>query len=302
MFLHYYFKLPEVIGYLQNQAIGATMPNLNTEILKRIPIRYPNLENQNKIISILSAYDELIENNKKRIALLETMAEELYKEWFVRFRFPNYENTEFEKGIPKDWVQVNLTDIADITYGYPFDASRFNTDGIGKKIVRIRNIPNSSSNDFTDEIVDEKYIVENGDFLIGMDGDFHMNRWYEEESYLVQRSCRIKAKDKIFDAFIRQAIKAPIHFFQSTILGATVGHLGAKHLNSISFLMPINQLKALFEQLNSIDNLILKLNNENFNLNQQKNQLLPRLISGKLSVKHLNIQQPPTPAQPTDNE
>ena len=81
--------MPEVIGWIQNQAIGATMPNLNTAILRRVPVLHPrSIETQRKIAAILSAYDDLIENNKRRIALLEKMAEEIYREWFVRMRFP----------------------------------------------------------------------------------------------------------------------------------------------------------------------------------------------------------------------
>ena len=94
---HLFLKIAEVIGWIQNQAIGATLPNLITQILKRVPIYYPfsKLEQKN-IVSVVFAYDDLIENNKRWIALLGKMAEEIYREWFVRFRLPGHQNTEFE--------------------------------------------------------------------------------------------------------------------------------------------------------------------------------------------------------------
>ena len=108
-FLHRYLQMPEVIGWIQNQAIGATMPNLNTDILRRVPVSYPqSIESQQKIAAVLSAYDDLIENNKRRIALLEKMAEEIYREWFVRMRFPGHEKAKFVKGVPEGWRMVSI--------------------------------------------------------------------------------------------------------------------------------------------------------------------------------------------------
>lgn len=292
-FFYYLTKTIFFKHHVESRARGsANQVRMAIGELKRFNFNYPDIQTQKKVAAILSAYDDLIENNKKRIQILENMAEELYKEWFVRFRFPNWENTEFEKGVPEDWTYVNLLELADITYGYAFDSIKFNTESIGRKIIRIRNIPISRSSDYTDEVPHDKYLIQTGDLLVGMDGDFHMNRWFDEESYLVQRSCRIKSKLNIHSAYIRQAIKAPIHFFQSTILGATVGHLGAKHLNSIEILMPSSNHENLFSELNQLDKLSLNLELQNRKLEVMRDNLLPRLISGKLSVENLDIQFP----------
>lgn len=92
VFLHYYLRQEDVISWISNQAVGATMPNLNTGILRRVPIRLPPLPGQHRIAGILSAYDELIENSQRRITILESMARTLYREWFLHFRFPGYEH------------------------------------------------------------------------------------------------------------------------------------------------------------------------------------------------------------------
>lgn len=300
-FIYYLCTSDLIVNTATNSYVGASgRQRADLKFIKNSVFKLPDLNNQKKIAAILSTYDDLIEINKKRIQLLESVAEELYKEWFVRFRFPDWETTRFVKGVPEGWTLNKLNEIADITYGYAFDSGRFNSEGIGKKIVRIRNIPESISTDFTDEVVDDKYIIRNGDFLIGMDGNFHMNKWYDGESYLVQRSCRVMAKDSLLQSYLSHAMRAPIYFYQSTIQGATVGHLGAKHLNEIDIIIPPKKYLPLLEKLNNIDELVLNLELSNREMQKQKNELLPRLMSGKLSVENLDIAFSPS-MQTKDN-
>lgn len=110
-YIFYRLLTPETIGWVEKHAIGATMLNLNTSILSNIPLLVPSIKEQHKIVSILSAYDDLIENNQKQIKLLEEAAQRLYKEWFVDLRFPGYETTPISNGIPQGWKKVSLGDI-----------------------------------------------------------------------------------------------------------------------------------------------------------------------------------------------
>ncbi|MBI5524208.1 MAG: restriction endonuclease subunit S [Desulfarculus sp.] len=120
-FLYYFLYQPAMIAWITNQAIGATMPNLNTNILRSVPITYPDLPSQRRIAAILSAYDDLIENNTRRIAILEDMARMIYQEWFVRFRFPGHEQVrmvESELGqIPEGWEVGKLGAFIELAYG-----------------------------------------------------------------------------------------------------------------------------------------------------------------------------------------
>lgn len=113
-FLYYYLGQPDVIAWIYNQAIGATLPNLNTSIIRSIAISYPPLPTQRKIAAILSAYDDLIENNTRRIQILEEMAQALYREWFVHFRFPGHESVKMVDSplgpIPEEWEVKRATD------------------------------------------------------------------------------------------------------------------------------------------------------------------------------------------------
>lgn len=117
-YIFYYLNHPDTIAWIFNQAIGATMPNLNTSILRSVPIRYPEKPTQRRIAFILSVYDDLIENNTRRIAILEEMTRRIYEEWFVQLRFPGHEETEFvdsEMGlIPRHWPVTRLDDAVEI--------------------------------------------------------------------------------------------------------------------------------------------------------------------------------------------
>lgn len=302
-FLYNYLQLPEIIQWVEGQAVGATMMNLNTSILRRLPVTYPQSRGiQYKIAAILSAYDELIENNKRRIELLEKMANEIYSEWFMRMRFPGHAKPKITKGLPKGWNIFKLPDVAKISYGFPFQSSRFNTTGIGKPIIRIRNIPDSSTEDYTDEQVADKYLVSKGELVVGMDGEFHINHWYGEEAYLVQRVCRIAVKDEKLKGYISLAIRAPIKHFESILMGATVGHLGAKHLNSIEIRLPPENQRDVLCIFNQLFDQKKILSLQTRLLKRQRDLLLSRLISGKLSVENLDIQFPPRMAKEMKEE
>ncbi len=239
--------LPEYIGYyLRSQAFRApflglagsmtTRASLRNEALLNIQISLPTFAEQKKIASILKAYDDLIENNRHQIKLLEEAARRLYREWFVDFRFPGHEQVQIVDGVPEGWERRKLIDIADIQYGFAFDGSLFNNEKKGMPILRIRNIPQGITEDYTTEEAPEQYIVHNGDIVVGMDGEFHINSWCGGDAYLVQRTCRIKPKDENMKGWLIQAIFEPIKYFEKTVVGSTVAHLGKKHLDSIQLI------------------------------------------------------------------
>lgn len=117
-FVFFQLQHPDTVGWVEKHAVGATMLNLNTTILSSVPIRLPALEIQKRIADILSAYDDLIENNQKQIKLLEEAAQRLYKEWFVDLRFPGHENTKIVDGVPEGWRKTNINEILTFHRGY----------------------------------------------------------------------------------------------------------------------------------------------------------------------------------------
>ena len=116
-FVFYQLQKAETVGWVVNHAVGATMLNLNTSILSAVPVELPKLEIQNRIVSALSAYDNLIENNQKQIKLLEEAAQRLYKEWFLNFCFPGHEDLETVDGVPDGWRSGRADEFFEITIG-----------------------------------------------------------------------------------------------------------------------------------------------------------------------------------------
>ena len=116
-YLLYYLRSPRGNGELLVRKGGASQPKLALERIKTVPVPVPPINIQSRIANILSAYDDLIQNNQKQIKLLEEAAMRLYTEWFVNLRFPGHENTKIVDGVPEGWSLKKLIDIADITMG-----------------------------------------------------------------------------------------------------------------------------------------------------------------------------------------
>lgn len=287
-FVYYLLKQQYIRNLAANSMTGASgRQRADLKFIKRIKIQLPNLEVQHRIASILSTCDTLIENNTKRIRLLEKMAENLYKEWFVRFRFPGHENVEMENGLPKGWKMTNLFDVAGVTYGFAFKSNKFCDNAELNPVVRIRDIQENHTNTYTDEQCEDKYLIGKNAILIGMDGIFHMCLWNGERAYMNQRVVMLNSKEKgVCNYLLYLAIRPQIKYWEQVISGTTVAHLGDKHLRKVKVLLPE---KAILEKANSIISRAMDekniLQHQNSLLARQRDLLLPRLMSGKLEVK-----------------
>ena len=278
-----YYQLCTLYDKLVSLKAGAAQPNLNARIIKNLEIIMPSLPIQYCIANILSRYDSLIENYQKQIKLLEEAAQRLYKEWFVDLRFPGHENTKIVDGVPEGWEKKRLIDLVDVQYGYAFDGKLFNSSGEGMPILRIRNIPDGITSDYTTEEAQDCYIVHNGDIVVGMDGIFHINSWSGGDAYLVQRACSFRPKEECMKGFIFQAIQEPIKFFEKTLVGATVAHLGKKHIDSIELCIPKNF--ELYKPFSKFYNQRQGLLSQIRLLTEARDRLLPKLMSGEINVE-----------------
>lgn len=287
-FIYYALSLPSFRKYTEVVGYGAAQPNISSSSIGKYNfLSVSNERVQHRIASILSTYDSLIENNTKRIRLLEKMAENIYKEWFVRFRFPGHENVEMENGLPKGWKMTNLFDVADVTYGFAFKSNKFCDNAELNPVVRIRDIQENHTNTYTDEQCEDKYLIGKNAILIGMDGIFHMCLWNGERAYMNQRVVMLNSKEKgVCNYLLYLAIRPQIKYWEQVISGTTVAHLGDKHLRKVKVLLPE---KAILEKANSIISRAMDekniLQHQNSLLARQRDLLLPRLMSGKLEVK-----------------
>lgn len=276
-FLFYYFASAHMVQHIRNIAIGAAVPGINLGILKALKVILPPLSTQKKIAAILSAYDDLIENNKRRIALLEKMAEEIYREWFVRFRFPGHDNAKFIKGVPDGWKTKKLGDIIELCYGKALKANdripgEYHVFGSGG-IVGTHH----------------KSIVKEPGLIVGRKGNVGSIYLSDRGFFPIDTVYYVRSKLSIHYLFY---LLQTMNFINND---AAVPGLNRKQAYSnFFFLPPINLIDKFVKIANNNFKMRQNLIRQNECLTKSRVMLLPRLISGKLSVENLDIQFPPS--------
>ena len=289
---------PRFLSYLL-QTIGvdgsaaSAVPGVNRNHLHRLTVRMPGVASQRRIATLLAAFDEIIETNERRIELLDDLARSLYEEWFLYLRFPGHaevEVIESDQGpIPRDWSRVWLFDIADVAFGFPFKSAGFAPVG-SHAVVRIRNVPNGTTVTFTDESAEPHHAVRDGDVLIGMDGNFHLNQWIGGDAWLNQRVARIRPRQDLTPRHLMLALESPIRSLNGAIVGTTVAHLGKRHLEQINLLVPPPYVLApATSSFNALASHELALRQQNLRLAHTRDLLLSRLVTGRLDISDIDI-------------
>lgn len=285
-FLYYLMSTAPVRGHIKGSATGSTVKHTAPSRILEVETRIPSLPTQRRIAGILSAYDELIANNQRRIAIQEEMARALYREWFVHYRAPDV--VMGEDGVPEGWEVKPLLELANVTYGFPFDSKQFNTDGEGTPIIRIRDIPAGATETWTTQDAAEKYHVYDGEILVGMDGDFHMCMWSSGHAFQNQRVAKFTSRGAIGNYHLFLALERPIQALNRAIVGTTVAHLGAMHIKDIKAMWPthdvVERTKAVLEPMAEQ---LLTLKKQTANLRRTRDLLLPRLMSGREEINTL---------------
>lgn len=299
----YYFLRPYLKAFEQ-QATGATTKFLTLKILNGIDIALPSIDVQRQIAAILSAYDDLIENNRRRIALLEKMAEEIYREWFVRLRFPGHENAKFEKGLPIGWKVDRLNSAATFKYGYT-ESSCYDQEL--PKFLRVMDINKASYIDWSDvpncligDAEFGKYRLMPNDLVIARMADPGKVAIIEEPIDAVFASYLIKIdydQSKLTPYYLFYMLRSEQYaeLFASADSGSTRGSINGNTIGKTGVLFPTSDLVQMFEAtVRPVRSMLTKLQQECATLRTVRDALLPRLISGKLSVDALDIHFPPS--------
>lgn len=302
-FLYYLVTNQPFTDYLTANAKGAAYPAVDTEIIGRAKINLPPLHIQHKIASILSAYDDLIENNNRRIKILEEMAQAIYKEWFVNFRFPGHEKVKMVKSelgmIPEGWEVRKLATLVETQYGYTETAS---DEELGPKFLRGTDINKNSFIDWSNvpycQIPESKlqnYSLSVGDIVIIRMADPGKVGIIEKEINAIFASYLVRLK-------IKSAQLSPYFLFyfllseryQGYITGASTGttrkSASAGVITDVDVAVPSADLREIFEEkIIVIRKMLNNLLDRNTNLRKTRNLLLPKLISGKIDVSGLKI-------------
>ena len=281
--------------YIKSQARGTSINNITINYLKEFEIYCPT--NYLPICNLYSILENKILLNRKINQNLEAMAKQLYDYWFVQFDFPNEEgkpykssggkmvwNDKLKREIPESWKVKSIFEELDIQYGYPFSTELFTTKETSIPVVRIRDIIANTVSAYSTENTDSKYLLNKGDLVIGMDGNFHINYWSDDISYLNQRSVRLRALNDSNVSIIqaRLDIEPYIKAKEVRAKGSTVGHLSDKDMKELYVMVSTSyQVRNKFDAL--LDQILLN-RNEIISLIKQRDQLLPLLMTGQVSV------------------
>lgn len=174
-FYFYVFRTSLIRRVLSARGGGANIANLNQKILQQLEVPVPSSHEQDRIVDVLSSYDALIENNRRRIALLEEAAQQLYKEWFARLRFPGHEHTRITNGVPKGWTSTELGAVIGIKHGFAFKGKFFSDSATSRILLTPGNFKIGGGLKLDklkyyseDGPLDDAYVLEHNDLLLTM--------------------------------------------------------------------------------------------------------------------------------------
>lgn len=297
----YYMTSQAFQGEMKARSTGSTVEGLRQSALKRCFFAYPDISTQDKIANILWNYDQLIDNNNKRIQLLESMSEELYKEWFIRFRFPGYEEVDFENGVPKDWKYKKFSSVYKYSRGVSYSSDELECEN-GNNLVNLKNI--DSYGGFRrdglkkyDGKYKENQVVRYKNLIMGVT-DMTQDRRTVGAVALVPNICGVISADLIkLESEINNIFSYCLfrYGFYSKLFsqfgnGANVIHLRPDATKNQKILIPSDSLIEHFISIvEPLIDEIEKLSEQNDLLVKQRDLLLPRLMSGKLSVEGKEI-------------
>jgi len=299
-FIKYYLNTYKL--QMQSISMGTTQDNLSLEKLLSIRFKIPPLPIQQKIAAILSTYDDLIENNKRRIALLEKMAEEIYREWFVRMRFPGYCKVKFKKGFPEEWRNLSSIEVFDVLSG-------------GTPKTNIPTYWNGNIPFFTPKDAKNNYYVLNTEKNITRNGLSNCNsRLYRKNTIFItargtvgklvlaqrdmamNQSCYAllpKTTSGIYFYFL--SLNNAITYIKGISKSGVFDNIIVDTFKQIPIDLPPKRLMDAFnDRVGPLFDQVSCLLEKNETLSSSRETLLGRLISGKLPTESLDIQHPPS--------
>jgi len=297
-FLAYLLQSPQIQGWVNGIAYGATVPHLKVGDMENLRIPTPNLSIQIEIARILSKYDDLIENNIKKINLLEHKAHTTYQKWFISMKFPGYKSTfiDLKTGLPKGWSSQFFSDNVDLIKGFEPGASSYENENNPNMVpfLRVGDLSKRNSDLFISKKEKNLRLASYRDVLLTLDGSPGQVKFGLSGAYS-SGIRKASIKNKLFSPiFVYCYLKSsPIQFLiNAHATGTTILHAGSC-VKYMKINLPNEELLKLFNQrMMPIYELILNLLDQNKLLLEARNILLPRLMEGTMNLedyKNLNI-------------
>jgi type I restriction enzyme S subunit len=272
-FLFYYFFSPRWRAQIEaNTLTGATVDRIPLTTFPEFEVLVPQLQEQKRIAEVLSAYDDLIATNQRRIALLEGASRRLYREWFVHLRFPGHESVPVEDGVPQGWAQSSLGDIAPLNYGKALkstDRKEGNVPVYGSSgIVGTHNVA----------------LVDSGAIVVGRKGNVGSLNFSPVPCFPIDTVYYIAPAQASYRLFLA------LHQLNFISSDAAVPGLNRTYAHSLSVLQPSDHVAEAFERLvRPVFGQVQQLTAQNAKLARTRDLLLPKLMSGQLDVSGIRL-------------
>jgi type I restriction enzyme S subunit len=291
-FIYYYLNAitPSIIAV----AGGAATPIVNKSSFENIKINVPPLKTQQKIAKILSNYDDLIENNLKRIKLLEESARLTYEEWFLRFRIEGKKlDINPESSLPFGWQDVLLTDYIDLLRGVEPGSSKYEEVKTDSNIpfIRVGNLSKRDSNIYVSKDLANNKIIDKDDILLSLDGSPGKVRFGLSGCYSTGIRKAVSKQKNVSSIFIYNLLNSPYiqGLIEAYATGATILHAGSS-VKKMRLVLPTDEV---LDKYNNIEmkkfQLILNLSDEIKLLKEARDILLPRLMTGMIDTDDMDI-------------
>ena len=295
-FLYYQLSQNRFFDFMMAGANGTKMPRGNKKSIPNFEFLLPPLQTQKYISEILSAYDDLIENNLKRIKLLEQAAQNIYKEWFVNMRFPGHENKPIDRetGLPEGWKEKELSNLVSFLGGFAFKSKTYVNNG-RFRVITIKNVGdkifNTSVGNFVDEIppkLKEHCFISEGDILLSLTGNVGRSCIaFGENNLLNQRVAKIKAVNNNWSPYIYWMFndRKLFSLMNNLATGSAQQNLSPIKLAKQNVIIPDELIiDSYCEKVNSFFNQIILLNKSIIKLKSARDILLPRLMNQTIEV------------------
>ena len=299
-FLYYTMLGRDFYAKADAAAIGAAQRTVSLKSLRNIEICLPPLETQQKIAGILSAYDDLIENNRKQIKLLEEASQNLYKEWFVKLNFPGHENVKIVDGVPEGWKILTVEDlIGKLESGSRPKGGIDSTIKKGIASVGAENVIGLGQYNYSSEKFVNKEFYENAkrgkiedkDILIYKDGAYigrtslFQDNFPHKEAMINEHVFLLHAREESNQYFLFFTLYQRTYFEKMQKLNKNAAQPGINQdaIKSLKFLMPTEQLIREFDNfVTPIVKRIFAMAKQNSQLQSARDKLLPRLMNGEI--------------------
>jgi type I restriction enzyme S subunit len=276
-------------NFVKSRVGGAAQPNANAQALGSFQFRLPLRHEQKRIVDILSAYDDLIENNRRRMVLLEEAARHLYREWFVRLRFPGHEHTRITNGLPEGWEKKRLEDVAELNQESLPSSFEGEIEYIDISSVTPGMINETTTYDFHEAPSRARRVVRHGDIIwscVRPNRRSYAVVW-QPPSNLIASTGFAVITPKIVPAFLYQAITTDdfVGYLENHARGAAYPAVVAGDFERAEIVVPRTPLVEAFnEQAEPLLSQMHTLRLQNQKLRAARDLLLPRLMSGQITV------------------